>query len=171
MITVVSDTHGVDGHRLEGRVLDAVRSADLVVHAGDLKTRAALDAFETEASEFVAVRGNNDPSDDRLPLERVVDHRGVRLALLHGHRHHGTAIEMVGREAGADLVVFGHSHRPGFHDRGEVPRLNPGSHAHPRMYQAAYAELDVIDGRLDGRLLTPAGDLLEEFAVPVSEGE
>jgi hypothetical protein len=39
------------------------------------------------------------------------------------------------------------------------------------MYQAAYAELDVIDGRLDGRLLTPAGDLLEEFAVPVSEGE
>lgn len=169
MITVVSDTHGVDGHRLEGRVHDAVRDAELVVHAGDLKTRDALDAFESEAGEFVAVRGNNDPADDRLPLERVVDHGDVRIALVHGHRHRGTALEMVGREAEADLVVFGHSHRPGFDDRGEVPRLNPGSHAHPRMYRAAYAELEVLDGRLDGRLLTPTGDLLEEFAVPVVE--
>lgn len=171
MITVVSDTHGERDHRLEGAVLDSVRSADLVLHAGDLMTPSVYEAFEAEAGRFAAVRGNNDPSDERLPLERIVEHRDARIALVHGHRHHGTALEMVGREAEADLVVFGHSHRPGFDDRGEVPRLNPGSHAHPRMFQAAYAELHPRDGVLSGQLRRPDGTVMEEFTVPVSERE
>jgi len=170
MITVVSDTHGETDHRLEGAVLESVRAADLVLHAGDLMTPAVYEAFEAEAGRFAAVRGNNDPANDRLPLERVVDHGDARIALVHGHRHRGTALEMVGREAAADLVVFGHSHRPGFDDRGEVPRLNPGSHAHPRMYQPAYAELRPRDDHLSGELRRPDGTVVEEFAVPIAEG-
>jgi putative phosphoesterase len=168
MITVVSDTHGETGHRLEGAVLESVRSADLVLHAGDLTTAAVDEAVDREADRFAAVRGNNDPSDERLPLERVVEHGNVRIALVHGHRHHGTAVEMVGREAAADLVVFGHSHRPGFDERGEVPRLNPGSHAHPRMFRPAYAELHTRDGRLSGRLKQPDGTVMEEFTIPIT---
>lgn len=169
MITVVSDTHGETGHRLEGRALEAVREADLVVHAGDLMTETVLDAFETEAASFVAVRGNNDPPLDRLPMERVVEHDGVRLVLVHGHQHHDTAMTMLGREAGADLVVFGHSHRPMFDARGAVPRLNPGSHAHPRWFEAAHAELQPRGDRLEGRLVEPDGTTMQEFTVPLGE--
>lgn len=169
MITVVSDTHGESGHRLEGRTLEAVREADLVVHAGDLMTESVLDAFESECASFVAVRGNNDPPLDRLPRERVVEHDGVRLALVHGHQHHATSMTMFGREVDADLVVFGHSHQPTFAARGEIPRLNPGSHAHPRWYDPAHAELHCRGDRLEGRLAEPDGTTMEEFTVPLDE--
>lgn len=168
MITVVSDTHGESGHCLEGRALEAVRAADLVVHAGDLMTEAALDAFEAESREFVAVRGNNDPPLDRLPMERVVEHDGVRIALVHGHQHHATAMTMYGREVGADLVVFGHSHKPKFENRETVPRLNPGSHAHPRWYDAAHAELHPRGDQLDGRLVKPDGTTMTEFEIALA---
>lgn len=167
MITVVSDTHGESGHRLEGRTLEAVRMADLVVHAGDFTTEAVLDAFEAEADSFVAVRGNNDPVIDRLPTERVVEHDGIRFVVVHGHQHHATAMTMLGREVEADLVVFGHSHQPSFEDRGDVPRLNPGSHSHPRWYDAAHAELRRRGRRLEGRLVEPDGTMIEEFTVPL----
>src|SRR5699024_6138027 len=73
VICVVSDTHGTDGHRLADRTLEAVREADLVVHAGDFTTEAALDAFEAESRDFRAVRGNNATPTvrERLPEERI----------------------------------------------------------------------------------------------------
>lgn len=165
MIAVVADTHGRTDHRLEGRTLEAVREAALVVHAGDLTTGAVLDAFRDEADEVVAVRGNNDAELDGLPLERVVEHAGIRLALVHGHRHAGSAASMYAREVEADLLVVGHSHRPHFSETGAVPTLNPGSHAHPRWYRPAHAELTVRRGRIDGRLVDPDGTTFETFGV------
>ncbi|MFB6170909.1 MAG: metallophosphoesterase [Haloarculaceae archaeon] len=171
MITVVSDTHGESDHRLAGRTLEAVREADLVVHAGDLMTEAVLDAFEAESASFVAVRGNNDPPLDCLPLERVVEFDGLRLVVVHGHQHHDTAMTMLGREAEADLVVFGHSHRPTFDARAAVPRLNPGSHAHPRWYEAAHAELHRRGDSLEGRLVEPDGTTMQEFTISLGREE
>lgn len=169
MITVVGDTHGETDHRLAGRTLAAVREADLVVHTGDLATPAVLESFRTETERFVAVRGNNDGGIDELPLERVVDHGAVRLAIVHGHRHGRTAGEMYAREVGADLLIVGHSHDPGFSTRGEIPRLNPGSHAHPRWYRPAHAELTVDTDRLRGRLVDPDGSVFDRFALGLTE--
>jgi putative phosphoesterase len=50
VLVVLSDTHGTDSHRLEGRTLEAVRAADLVIHAGDFTTETVLEAIEREAS-------------------------------------------------------------------------------------------------------------------------
>lgn len=165
MITVVSDTHGRDGHRLAGRTLDAVRSAALVCHAGDFLTAAVLDAFEAEATRFAGVTGNNDAPDvrERLPSRRTVEFEGVRIAMAHGHEHTDTGLAMYGRQENADLVVVGHSHRPSFRYVGDVPVLNPGSHASPRRYEAAHAELDADP--LRGRLVSPDGRELSTFAV------
>lgn len=167
MLTVVSDTHGETGHRLAGRTLEAVRGADLVLHCGDLMTERVQRSFETEASEFRAVRGNNDTALDTLPFERVVDYRDVRVAMVHGHRHTATDMTWFARESQADLLLFGHSHRPTFNDRNDIPRLNPGSHSHPRWHRASHAELDVADGELTGRLVEPDGTVYETFAVPL----
>mgnify|MGYP005830161767 CR=1 FL=1 len=165
MIAVVSDTHGRDGHRLTGRTLEAVRDAALVLHAGDFLTEAVLDAFEAETDRLVGVTGNNDtPSvQRRLPARRTVEYEGVRIAMAHGHEHTETSLAMYGRQENADLVVVGHSHRPEFRHVGDVPVLNPGSHADPRWYEAAHAELDTDP--LRGRLLTPDGTELERFTV------
>ena len=165
MITVVSDTHGTDGHRLADRTLAAVREADHVLHAGDFTTVEVLDAFENEAAAFHGVTGNNDTRDvrERLPDRRTVDLGDVRIALTHGHDHTDTSLAMYGRQENADLVVVGHSHRPSFRYVGDVPVLNPGSYADPRQYQPAHAELQ--RNPLGGRLVQPDGTELSRFEV------
>ncbi|WP_136717123.1 metallophosphoesterase [Halorientalis salina] len=167
MLTVVSDTHAKDGHRLTGRTLDAVHDAAFVVHAGDFMTETVLDAFVDEAGTFAGVVGNNDTPavQDRLPTKRVVESEGIRLVVVHGHEHSETALSMLGRQEAADLVVFGHSHRPGVHDAGEVTLLNPGSHAQPRRYRPAHAELEREGNRIRGRLVQPDGTVFEEFEI------
>lgn len=167
MIVVLADTHGSEGHRLEGAALEAVRAADLVVHAGDFTTGAVLAALEDEAAALAAVHGNNDDAAvrERLPAERVRDHAGVRLAVVHGHEHTATTLPLFGREAGADLVVVGHSHRPGFDRVGGTAVLNPGSHADPRQYRPGYATLRVDGTSLSGRIRDPDGVPFRSFGV------
>jgi hypothetical protein len=175
VIVVVSDTHGTDGHRLEGRVLAVVREAELVVHAGDFTTEAVFEACRAEAGrdrdgggEFVAVAGNNDDAGVRARVERtrVVERAGVRFVVVHGHEHDETALGLLGRQEGADVVVVGHSHRPRWAPNpAGVAVLNPGSYADPRWNRPAYAELEPTAEGLSGRLLTPDGDVLEAFSV------
>lgn len=168
MIVALADTHGTDTHRLADHLLEAVRAADLVVHAGDLTTEAVLDAFETECREFVAVHGNNATPAvrDRLPTECVVEHEGVRIALTHGDDRDETELGLFGREERADLVISGHSHRPRIVDTGECTLLNPGSHADPRWNRPGYAEIaNDAESRFDGRLRDPDGTVFEEFRV------
>jgi len=171
MILVLSDTHGRDDPRLAGRTAEALAAADLVCHCGDFCTTAVLDAFESAAADagasFAAVYGNNDPPAvrDRLADTRVVDHDGVRLALAHGHEHTDTSLALFGRQSNADLVCVGHSHSPGFDRLGTVPVLNPGSHAEPRFDRAAHAELRPSAKVLDGRLVSPGGEVFERFEL------
>jgi hypothetical protein len=171
MLTVVSDTHGVDDHRLEGRTLEAVREADLVIHAGDFSTSAVLDAFHEEADRLLGVCGNTDDADvrDRLPEARSVEYEGVTFAATHTRRGGTTGLGMFGRERDADVVVFGHTHRPTVDATGPVVLLNPGSHAEPRGNRTAHAELTPDGHGLRGRLVSPAGETLETFRVPAAE--
>ena len=172
MLTVVSDTHGTADHRLEGRTLEAVRDAEMVVHAGDFYREPVLDAFLGVNDALYGVVGNNDDDAvrERLPDERVVSYGGVTLAVRHRSRSGATGLALFGRERDADAVVFGHSHRPGFDDDGPVPLLNPGSHAQPRGNRPAHAELEPADGGLAGRLVTPDGETFERFEVPARDG-
>ncbi|SDL98391.1 hypothetical protein SAMN04487949_0396 [Halogranum gelatinilyticum] len=167
MLVVVSDTHSTDSHRLTGRTLDAVREADLVVHAGDFITESVLDAFYDEADVLRAVYGNNDDAGirSRIPESRTVEYGDVRFAVTHTRRGGATELTLFGRERDADAVIFGHSHRPGFDATGPLPLLNPGSHAQPRGNRLAHAELEEMSGGLRGRLVTPDGDVFEEFRI------
>lgn len=175
MLAVLSDTHGRDGPRLEGRTATAVDEADLVIHAGDFVTADVLEAFEA-CCDLRAVHGNNDPPAvrDRVPGERLVEWAGLRIAVAHGHDHSETALAMLGRQSGADLVVFGHSHDPGYVDGvpagtlgGPLPMLNPGSHADPRWNRPGHAELEWDDdaGVARGRLVEPDGEVFERFTL------
>lgn len=167
MLTVLSDTHSRDSHRLDGRTLDAVREASYVVHAGDFLTESVLDAFVEEAGTVAGVIGNNDTAAvrERLPRKRVVESEGIRLVVVHGHEHSETGLAMLGRQEAADIVVFGHSHRPGVYEAGDVTLLNPGSHAQPRRYRPAHAELESDGGTITGRLVEPNGTVFEEFEI------
>ncbi|WP_129114358.1 metallophosphoesterase [Halegenticoccus tardaugens] len=168
MLTVVSDTHGKESHRLTGRTLDAVRDAELVIHAGDFTTETVLDAFYEEAAALRAVYGNNDDAATRrrVPESRTVEYGGVRFAVTHTRHGGPTALSLFGRERDADVVVFGHSHRPAFDATGPIPLVNPGSHAEPRGYRAAHVEIEQIEGGVGGRFCTPGGEVFERFELP-----
>ena len=170
MLTIVSDTHRTDGHGLRDRTLEAVREAELVIHAGDFNREPVLDAFEREASTFRAVYGNTDDAAvrERLPVERTVEYAGIRVAVTHTQRGGETALALFGRERDADVVVFGHTHRPTYVAGESVYLLNPGSHAQPRGNRAAHAELEVTCNGLSGRLVTPDGEVFERFLIEPS---
>jgi len=168
MLTVISDTHGTDSHRLIGRTLEAVRAADHVVHAGDFTTEAVYDAIDAEATALTAVTGNNErPAlHERLPAEATVEWHGYRVLVVHGHRHTDTALGLLARQEDADIVVVGHSHRPEIAELDGCLLVNPGSYADPRRYRAAHAELDTDEGSLRVRLRSPEGETFETVTRP-----
>ncbi|WP_226040079.1 metallophosphoesterase [Natrinema sp. DC36] len=168
MIAILSDTHSRRGHELEGEALIAAREADTVIHAGDFTTETALEAFQNECDRLFAVHGNADEPAvcDRLPTARVVEAGGVRFAVTHRRDGGETGLAMFGRSRGADVVVFGHSHRPTVVETDDLTLLNPGSHADPRGNQPGFATLEERDdGGLEGSIRDPDGTVLESLEI------
>ncbi|MFS2281623.1 YfcE family phosphodiesterase [Microbacterium sp. OR21] len=131
-LLLLADTHiPARARRLPDAVLEAVDSADIVVHAGDWVDVATLDLIETRSARFHGVYGNNDGGElrERLPevARFVVD--GLRFAVVH---ETGPARRREERMDDAfpdtDVVVFGHSHIPwDTVTPGGMRLLNPGS--------------------------------------------
>jgi putative phosphoesterase len=116
---------------LPAPVRDALRRADLVLHAGDLATAAVLAELETFAP-VVAVAGNVDEPAlrARLPRRAIVPVGRFRVGLVHGDGETGTTLrraEATFASDAVDCVVFGHSHQPLLEERAGRLYLNPGS--------------------------------------------
>ena len=168
MLAVFADTHGTETPRLSEREAQAIRDAAVVVHAGDFTTPAVYDAFETRAPDLIAVHGNSDRGSlcDRLPTVATVEWAGWTLVVVHGHEHDRTSLPLLARERAADLAVVGHTHRPGIERMGDLPVVNPGSHADPRGGPPTHATVRAEDGALVIELRTGEGEPLarERFA-------
>jgi hypothetical protein len=173
VLVVLSDTHSRTTHELTDHLLEAVRDADRVVHAGDFTAAAALDAFHRATDRLEAVHGNADDPDvrDRLPADRVVTDGDARIAVRHRPTGGTTGLALFGREAGADLVVFGHTHRPQIVTDADPVLLNPGSHATPRGNRPGYATLERTESTLRGALRRPDGTVVDRFSVRTTDAQ
>jgi putative phosphoesterase len=140
------------------RLWSELRSADAILHAGDLLDQAVVERLSDEAPLY-AVLGNNDRSlTGLLPLVRVVRIGGVRIGMIHDSGPaRGRARRMRRRFPDCDVVVFGHSHAP-VNETGEKGQLlfNPGS-ATQRRAQPVHTigELRMAGGRLVGHRIIP----------------
>jgi putative phosphoesterase len=123
---VISDTHGL----VRPEALDALRGAELILHAGDIGDPSVIDALMTLAP-VQSVRGNTDHElwARKLPERFEVQVADTRIVVMHDL--HFLANDP--REQGWQVVISGHSHRPGQHDRNGVLYFNPGS-AGPRRF-------------------------------------
>jgi putative phosphoesterase len=136
IIGLISDTHGL----LRPEALTALQGSDLIIHAGDVGEEAILEQLRLLAP-VVAVRGNIDKADwaARLPLTAVAEvHSGVIYVL-----HDLQQLDLNPAVSGFNIVVSGHSHKPGSTERSGVLYVNPGS-AGPRRFK-----LPVTVARLD----------------------
>jgi putative phosphoesterase len=132
LVAVISDTHLPRGNRaLPAACVERLRSADLILHAGDLVTADVLADLRALGPPVQAVHGNVDDEQVRrlLPSARLVDAGGARIAMTHDAGPAGGRLERLrARFADADAVVFGHSHMP-LHERDDsgFQIFNPGS--------------------------------------------
>lgn len=126
---VLADTHMPRRAReLPRLLLDALATADLVIHLGDF-TEGDLAGELASLAPLYAVHGNNDSPQirDRFPATLTMTLEGHSAVLLHGHLGGRTALEAARRVQAADLVLFGHSHRPWCSREDGRLLFNPGS--------------------------------------------
>lgn len=125
-IGVLSDTHG--SLALLERAVAQMGPVDLILHAGDYYEDSCR--LAQAGVRVIGVLGNCDCRVDG-PAERLVQLGGKRLLLTHGHRYRVKQdfrlLLARARELGADVVVFGHTHRAEAFWLGKVLFLNPGS--------------------------------------------
>ena len=102
-----------------------------------------------------SVRGNCDlRSTQPLVLNAVV--AGVRIYAVHGHQHevkYDDAVRELCRaalRADADVVLFGHTHRPYLDRHLGMEILNPGSIG--RVRTPSYGLLTIENGRVDAEI-------------------
>jgi uncharacterized protein len=132
LVAVISDTHLPRGNRaLPAACVERLRSAELILHAGDLVTADVLADLRALGPPVQAVHGNVDDEQVRrlLPSARMVDAGGARIAMTHDAGPAGGRLQRLrARFADADAVVFGHSHIP-LHERDDsgFQIFNPGS--------------------------------------------
>jgi uncharacterized protein len=131
VVAVISDTHLPRGtRRIPDTCVASMRSADLILHAGDFTYPEVLDELEALGPPVVAVHGNVDSEElkRRLPEARLVDAGGARLAMVHdAGPARGRLERMRARFPEADAVIFGHSHIPLHEERDGFQVFNPGS--------------------------------------------
>jgi putative phosphoesterase len=109
--------------------VELLRSADLIVHAGDVTTVAVLEEL-AELGRIEAVHGNADEPALRtlLPERHVVDVGGARVGLVHDGGPRAGRHERLRRWFPAcDVVVYGHTHLPEVTRVGRTWIVNPGS--------------------------------------------
>jgi putative phosphoesterase len=131
LLAIVSDTHLPRGARhLPDGCLERLRSADAILHAGDLIALSVLRELEALGPPVHAVAGNVDEPDVvmALPHVRTVQAQGARIAMIHDAGAAAGRLARLRRTfPDADAVVFGHSHIPLHEERDGFQIFNPGS--------------------------------------------
>lgn len=125
-ILVFSDSHGNTAPMSEAVKL---LKPELIIHLGDHVRDA--DCFASENIPLRLVRGNCDYGSDERETDTLMLPGGIRIVMTHGHRYSVKlglgALKNMGRSAGADAVLFGHTHRALSERDGKMLLLNPGT--------------------------------------------
>jgi putative phosphoesterase len=107
---VIADTHGL----LRPEVFEVFRSVDHILHAGDLGPLDLLVELEAIAP-VTAVFGNTDKFEVRARLPQVaqVELEGFRIVVTHGDQFGSPTPEKLhAAYPDAEILIFGHTHRP-----------------------------------------------------------
>jgi uncharacterized protein len=143
LVGLISDTHGL----VRPDVHDALAGVELILHAGDVGGEDVLDELASIAP-LLAVQGNTDPpGHPRLAasIERMIG--GVTIHVSHGHEVGSPTPDKLLKRYGADVVVYGHTHRQLVTQAGRRWAVNPGA-AGARRFELlpSVARMTIDDG-------------------------
>ena len=138
-IDIVSDTHGY----LSQALLDELKGADLIIHAGDITSESDWEEL-CQIAPIKGVLGNNDTFYYYGPEVKKLcrfDYAGLSFAVAHYRE------DLPVREV--DVAVCGHTHRASIADDGRCLVINPGSASLPRGHRGpTIARMRVQQGRI-----------------------
>jgi uncharacterized protein len=129
VVGLVSDTHGL----LRPELHQALAGVDLILHAGDVGGDDILIELE-QIAPVHAVYGNTDPPGHpqlAASLEETVG--GVRVHVSHGHEIGAPTPDKLLAVYDADVIVYGHTHKPLVVNVDGRWVVNPGA-AGPRRF-------------------------------------
>lgn len=145
-IAIFSDTHGL----LRPEVVEYLKTADVILHGGDINKQSIVDELRQYAPLYI-VRGNNDKEwAQDIPHDLTLTLDGMIFVMVHNKKE-------VPDLTGADVVVFGHSHKYLQEEKDGVLWLNPGSCGPRRFHQ----EITMMMAELTGGSLR-----VEKITIP-----
>ena len=180
-IGLISDTHFQERlFALPDQLARVWGTVDLVLHAGDVGDLSVLDQLGRVAP-VVAVHGNDEPDMAKrdLPEQQLLMIGGLRVLLWHSHYpdpveeqakrkgNWGPKLDRMAaraREAGAEVLVYGHSHVPAISRHAGVTLFNPGALASSSFFTRQAVQTV-------GRLRVLAGGAFEVEHVDLATGQ
>lgn len=142
-VLVFSDSHGNVAKMAR---VAAREKPDQILHLGDVARDALALGAQFPQIPLSCVCGNCDGRSD-MPAERILTLGGKRILMCHGHTYGvkcgiGGAVAAA-RAAGADVLLFGHTHEAFCDLMGELWVLNPGSIG--SLYAPTYGEIRITE--------------------------
>ena len=151
VVGLISDTHGL----IRPRVHAALSGVELILHAGDVGGPAILDELRLIAP-VRAVFGNTDPpGEPGLEDEIAIEVGGLRVHVSHGHEVGSPTPAKLAARYDAEVVIYGHTHRPLVTRHDGRLFVNPGA-AGPKRFDISpnvgrliiangKAEVEIVD--------------------------
>jgi putative phosphoesterase len=126
LIGVISDTHNL----LRSEAVEALKSAALIIHAGDICKPEIIEELK-EIAPVIVVRGNNDKGvwANDIPVYEAIEIEKILIYIIHDIKE----ISHYPAPAGTKIIISGHSHKPQIKHYNDILYLNPGS-AGPRRF-------------------------------------
>ena len=148
LIAVISDSHG--NKDSINKIKKKISNADVLLFLGDGENDLA-EITNDFTGEVFAVRGNCDITG-KYPEEQILEIQGKKIFICHGHRYNVkygyNSIYYRGKEIGADIVLFGHSHIPIIEEYNGIILMNPGSISHGMgRLNKTLGSIDLIDDK------------------------
>ena len=146
VLGLVSDTHGL----VRPEIFAALEGVELILHAGDVGGRSVIDELAIIAP-VRAVYGNCDsPGEPGLEARLALEIDGLSIHVSHGHELGAPTVGKLLTRYSADVIIFGHTHKPLIERTGSRLVVNPGA-AGPRRFdlKPSVARMTVRNGRAE----------------------
>jgi putative phosphoesterase len=129
-IAVLADTHVHMLAHLPKKMVDALSTADLMIHAGDFTDVQVLNELN-RLGEVKAVQGNMDSMEIKtiLPIKEIVQVGNKLIGITHGSGSPWGIEQRVRKMFESnriDIIVYGHSHRSQNKVIDDILFFNPG---------------------------------------------
>jgi hypothetical protein len=131
-LCILSDTHVPDGDiDLNERLVDDLKHADLIVHAGDFTSLEFYKKLKNINPNIKAVLGNMDAQGlaPILKQTEVFEIGKIKIGLMHGFGKPEFLLDNVKKtfDDSFDLIIYGHAHNAFNEKIGKTIYFNPGS--------------------------------------------